>query len=101
MQRLGLEDLVRINQEYEDEKNRAKTAPEKRRRKQWQAGSVDLKTDRGESIHIHAPGQLWLAPFCLLAQMNRFICQPSLAMFRYFLDHALLGVVKIYKISKI
>ncbi len=44
---------------YEDSrsaKDRAKTAPEKKRRKNWLAGSVNIKTARGEKVNVKAPG---------------------------------------------
>lgn len=39
---------------------RAKTAPEKNRRKNWVVGSVNLKTQEGDKLRVKAPGQLRL-----------------------------------------
>ena len=36
--------------------HRAKTAPEKLRRKNWAAASIDLQTNRGEKLKVKAPG---------------------------------------------
>jgi len=42
-----------------DEKTRAKTAPTAhQRRRQWQAASIEVKTDAGSNIRIRAPGRL-------------------------------------------
>jgi len=38
-------------------KIRAKTAPAHQRRRQWQAASIELKTEAGSNIRIKAPGQ--------------------------------------------
>jgi hypothetical protein len=35
---------------------RSRTAPEKGRRKNWAAGSIDIQTSRGEKIKIKASG---------------------------------------------
>ena len=42
------------------ERNRAKTAPARERRRNWQAGSVEIKTERGEKRKVKAPGQIML-----------------------------------------
>ena len=38
-------------------KLRANTAPTKGHRKNWNAGSVDIKTHRGEKVKVRAPGK--------------------------------------------
>jgi len=54
-----MEDLTAISN-YEKEKiaerNRAKTAPARERRRNWMAGSVEIKTERGENRRVRAPG---------------------------------------------
>jgi len=41
-----------------DDKTRAKTAPTAhQRRRQWQAASIEVKTDAGSNIRIKAPGR--------------------------------------------
>jgi hypothetical protein len=56
---LNMEDLTAISN-YEKEKiaerNRAKTAPARERRRNWMAGSVELRTERGENRRVKAPG---------------------------------------------
>lgn len=39
-----------------EEKNRVKTAPARERRRNWLAGSVNIKTERGERCRLKAPG---------------------------------------------
>ncbi|XP_056018588.1 protein KATNIP homolog isoform X4 [Ostrea edulis] len=38
-----------------EEKKRVKTAPARERRRNWMAGSVNIKTERGEKCHLKAP----------------------------------------------
>ncbi|XP_061197501.1 katanin-interacting protein-like [Saccostrea echinata] len=38
-----------------EEKKRVKTAPARERRRNWLAGSVNIKTERGEKCHLKAP----------------------------------------------
>ena len=56
---LNMEDLTAISN-YEKEKiaerNRAKTAPARERRRIWMAESVEIKTERGENRRVKAPG---------------------------------------------
>ncbi|CAG2250434.1 CTPS [Mytilus edulis] len=55
---LNLEDLNAISQlerQKMAERNRAKTAPARERRRNWQAASVEIKTERGENRRIKAP----------------------------------------------
>ncbi|XP_052071709.1 katanin-interacting protein-like [Mytilus californianus] len=55
---LNLEDLNAISQMERQkmaERNRAKTAPARERRRNWQAASVEIKTERGENRRIKAP----------------------------------------------
>lgn len=40
-----------------EEKKRVKTAPARERRRNWMAGSVNIKTERGEKCHLKAPGK--------------------------------------------
>jgi len=41
----------------DDDVTRAKTAPTaQQRRRQWQAGSIEVRTDVGSNIKIKAPG---------------------------------------------
>lgn len=42
-----------------EEKNRVKTAPARERRRNWLAGSVNIKTERGERCRLKAPGNHW------------------------------------------
>ena len=43
---------------FSDDKTRAKTAPTAhQRRRQWQAASIEVKTDAGSNIRIKAPGR--------------------------------------------
>lgn len=56
---MNLEDLNAISQlerQKMAERNRAKTAPARERRRNWQAASVEIKTERGENRRIKAPG---------------------------------------------
>lgn len=41
-----------------EEKNRVKTAPARERRRNWLAGSVNIKTERGERCRLKAPGMM-------------------------------------------
>lgn len=47
-----------VEQQESHHRYRAKSAPEKNRRKLWIAESLDIQTSRGEKIRIRAPGKL-------------------------------------------
>ena len=51
-------ELSQLEAETEASKYLSKTAPDRSRRKNWQAGSINLKTHRGEKIHVKAPGKI-------------------------------------------
>jgi len=68
------------------DKSRAKTAPTAhQRRRQWQAASIELKTDAGSNVRIHAPGlslccaylivllfDVWVKLLCCLEHLTNF-----------------------------